>query len=120
MTAPTTYDDLPRQTSTIERAVTILLMIGLGVLVPIAGFMGLLTSMASDGCMGGNKCNSGQLGLGVAVSALSPAAVFLVALVWVIRRWGARRTTWWVPLVALAAGAALWALGALITFTAVG
>jgi hypothetical protein len=116
----TTYDDLPRQTSTVERAVTLLLMVGLAVLVPIAGFMGLLTSMASDGCMSDNPCNSDLIGLGVAVSALSPAVVFLVALVWVIKRWRARRTTWWVPLVALAGGAALWALGAVITFSAVG
>lgn len=115
----TTYDDLPRQTSTVERALTVLLMVGLAVLVPIAGFMGLLTSMASDGCMGGNACNSGLIGLGVAVSALSPAVVFLVALAWVVRRWRARRTTWWVPLVAVVGGAALWLLGALITTTAV-
>ena len=35
----TSYDDLPRQTSTVERVVTVLLMIALAVLVPIAGLV---------------------------------------------------------------------------------
>ena len=116
----TTYADQQGAVSPVDRVVTVLFLVGLAVLAPIAGFMGLLTSMASDGCMGGNACNSDLIGLGVAVSALSPAAVALGALAWVVKRWRSRCTTWWVPLVALPAGAALWFVGALITFTAVG
>lgn len=116
----TTHDAQPTRTSTGERVTTVVLMVGLAVLVPVAGVMGLLTSMASDPCGSSTECDTALIGVGVLTSALSVAAAFLVALVWVVLRWRARRTTWWVPLVALAAGAALWALGAVITFTAVG
>ena len=58
----------------------VLLLVGLAVLVPIAGFMGLLTSMASDGCMA-NACNADLMSVGIFTSALSPAVVFLAAFV---------------------------------------
>jgi uncharacterized BrkB/YihY/UPF0761 family membrane protein len=120
MTDATSHDDLPRQTSVVERSVTVLLLVCLAALVPIASFFGLFFGMASDGCVGDNPCDSDQLGTGVGLAAMSPIGVLLVALVWVFRRWRARRTTWWVPLVALAAGVALWMLGGIIAFTAVG
>ena len=120
MTAPAPYDDLPRQTSTVERVATALLMVGLAVLVPIASFLGLLFSMVSDGCMGGNECDSGRIGLGVLVAAGSPVLVFLGALVVVVRRVATRRSTWWVPLVALVVGAGLWILGAVVAGSGVG
>lgn len=117
MTAPAPYDDLPRQTSTVERVVTALLMVGLAVLVPIASFLGLLFSMVSDGCTGGNECDSGRIGLGVLVAVGSPVLVFLGALVMVVRRVATRRSAWWVPLVALVVGAGLWILGGVIAAT---
>jgi hypothetical protein len=46
--------------------------------------------------------------------------VFLVALVLVVVRFVRRLPAWWVPLVALAAGAGLWILGAVIAASAVG
>lgn len=91
----------------------------LGVLAPIAGFMGLLTAMASDGCMA-NTCNGTLMTLGVGTSALSPLVVGVAAFVWVIVRWVRRKSTWWVPLVAVLAGAVLWMLGAALTATSVG
>ena len=115
----TTYD-LPRQTSTVERAVTMVLMVGLAVLVPLASFFGLFFGMASDGCMGDAPCNSDQIGLGVGVAALSPVLVLLAALVVVITRARRRRSAWWVPLVALAVGIGLWVLGGFIAVSAVG
>lgn len=120
MTTPASYDDLPRQTSTVERVVTALLMLGLGLLALMASFLGLLFSMASDGCVGDTPCDGGRLGLGVLVAAGSPVVVFLAALVVVIRRVARRLPAWWVPLAALGVGAALWALGGVIAFTAVG
>lgn len=120
MTEPATYDDLPRQTSTVERVVTTLLMVGLAVLVPIASFLGLFFMMVSDGCTGDAPCNEGQIGLGVLVAAGSPVVVFIAALAMVIVRVVRRRSAWWVPLVALAVGAGLWALGAVIAASAVG
>ena len=114
------YDDLPRQTSTVERAVTVLLMIGLAVLVPLASFFGLFFGMASDGCIGDNRCSSEQITVGIVISAGLPWVVYLVAAVVVIVRWVRRRRTWWVPLAALVLGAALWALGGVVAVSAVG
>jgi uncharacterized membrane protein YhaH (DUF805 family) len=119
MSQPATYADSPRVVSPVDRVLTVLLMVGLAVLVPIAGFMGLMTSMASDGC-GGQTCDATLLGVGVFTSALSPAAVFVAALVWVVLRWRRGRSTWWVPLAAVVAGVVCWFAGALITFSAVG
>ena len=120
MTQPAAYDDLPRQTSVVERVATALLMVGLGLVALVASFLGLFFAMASDGCTGDTPCNGSQLGLGVLVAAGSPAVVFLGALVVVIRRVAGRRPAWWVPLVALGVGAVLWALGGLIAVTSVG
>lgn len=118
MTQPTV--DLPRQTSTVERVVTILLLVGLGIIAVIACFLGLLVSMVSDGCGGDARCNSDQIGLGVLISAGSPILVFFVALSQVIKRFRRRLPAWWVPLGALAAGAVLFVLGAIVAATAVG
>ena len=120
MSAPTTYDDQPRTTSTIERAVTVLLMIGLAVLVPFASFMGLFFGMVSDGCAGDTPCNGDQIGLGVGMAVVSPVLVFLAALVVVVKRFAGRRPAWWVPLVALVVGACLFVLGGVIAAAAVG
>ena len=82
MTEPATYDDLPRQTSTVERVVTALLMVGLAVLVPVASFLGLFFAMVSDGCTGDTECNGGQIGLGVPGGPLD-------------RRWWSSWSPWW-------------------------
>ena len=118
-TGAATYADEARAVSPADRVVTVLLLVGLAVLVPIAGFMGLLTSMASDGCAA-NACNADLMSVGIFTSALSPAVVFLVALAVVVKRWRRGRPTWWIPLVAVVAGAVVWFGGALITFSAVG
>jgi hypothetical protein len=120
VTEPATYDDLPRQTSTVERVVTALLMVGLAVLVPIASFLGLFFMMVADGCNGDAECSGGRIGLGVLVAVGSPVVVFLVALAVVVIRVVRRQSAWWVPLVALVVGAGLWALGAVIAASAVG
>ena len=119
MSPPTSYADQRGAVSPVDRVVTVLLLVGLAILVPIAGFMGLLTAMASDGC-GASACNDSPMGLGVATSAISPVVVGVAAFVWVVVRWVRGRSTWWVPLVAVVVGAGLWALGALLTFSAVG
>jgi glucan phosphoethanolaminetransferase (alkaline phosphatase superfamily) len=116
----TSYDDLPRQTSTVERVVTILLMIALAVLVPLASFFGLFFGMASDGCVGDTRCSSEQITVGIVISAGSPWVVYLAALAVVIVRWVRRRRTWWVPIAALLVGAALWALGGFVAVSGVG
>ena len=120
MTDMTSYDAPPRTVSTADRVVTVVLMLALAVLVPVAGVLGLLTVMASDSCGSSTECNTGMIGFGVIFSTLAPAVVFLVALVWVAVRWRRDRPTWWLPLVAAVVGAAGWVLGAAITFAAVG
>jgi hypothetical protein len=119
VTDPAPYADPPR-VSPVDRVLTVLLLVGLAVLVPIAGFLGLLTSMASDGCIGGNPCNTALMTVGIFTSALSPVVVGLGALGWVIVRWVRGRSTWWVPLVAVVVGALLWIAGALVTASGVG
>lgn len=120
MSDPGTSDDLQRQTSSVERVVTVLLMIGLAVLVPIASFFSLFFGMVSDGCVGDVRCSSGLITLGIALSAATPWIVYVVALAVVIRRWVRRRRTWWVPIAALAVGALLWISGAIVAASAVG
>ncbi|MCF6377083.1 hypothetical protein L2K70_05670 [Nocardioides KLBMP 9356] len=120
MSQPASYDDLPPQTSTVERVVTVLLMLGLAVLLLIASFLGLFFAMASDGCVGDVRCNGAQIGAGIVVASGSPWVVYVVALVVVVVRWVRRKRTWWVPLAALVVGALLWVVGGLIAASAVG
>lgn len=56
MSQPTSYADQRKPVSPADRVVTVVLLIGLALLVPIAGFLGLMTAMASDGC-GVSTCN---------------------------------------------------------------
>ena len=102
-----------------DRVVTVLLLVGFLVLVPIAVVMGLLLAMASDSC-GVNTCNETLIGVGIVVAAGAPVVAFLVTLVWVIVRWVRGRTTWWVPLLGALLGALGWGLGAVLAFTSVG
>ena len=114
MTSPASYAEKSRAVSPVDRVLTVVLMVGLAALVPIGGFLGLMTSMASDGCMD-DSCSATLIGVGVFTSALSPAAVFLVTLGLVVRRWWRGRSTWWLPLVAVVAGVVLWFAGLMIT-----
>ena len=120
MSDPGTYDDLPRQTSTVERAVTVLLMIALAVLVPLASFFGLFLGMASDGCVGNARCSGEMITVGIGISTVTPWVVYVVMLGVVIVRWLRRRRTWWVPLAALVVGVALWAVGGFVAVSSVG
>jgi hypothetical protein len=120
VTEPATYDDSSPAVRPLDRVVTVILLVGLALLAPVAGFMGLLTAMASDGCGSGAECNDAMIGLGVFTSAGAPIVVALAALVWVIVRWVRGRSTWWIPLVAVIVGAAGWVIGAFITSSAVG
>jgi hypothetical protein len=117
---PAPYAEQPGEIGTLDRVVTVMLLVCLAVLAPVAGFMGLLTAMASDGCGSATACNDTMIGVGVFTSAGAPIVVALVALVWVIVRWVRGRSTWWIPFVAVLVGAAGWAIGAFITFSAVG
>ena len=117
-TAPAAYAPR-REVGTLDRVATVVLLLGLLVLVPVASLMGMLTAMASDSCTP-STCNDALLGAGVITSAASPVVAGFAALVWVVVRWSRGRPTWWVPLVALPAGAAGWLLGALVTTAAVG
>jgi hypothetical protein len=106
--------DRPSGTSPLDRTTTVVLMLALAVLVPIGSIFGLFFGMASDGCIGSVQCSSSQITVGLGIAAASPWVVYVVALVVVIVRWLRRRSTWWVPLAALVAGAALWALGGFV------
>lgn len=119
MTQPTSYADPPRQVSPLDRVVTVVLMVLLALALPLAGFLGLMTAMASDGCGASSSCNGTLMTMGVMVSAGAFLVVGLAALVWVIARWVRGRSTWWVPLVAALAAAAVWVLGALLTLSGV-
>lgn len=108
-----------RRASARDRTATVLLMVAFVVLVPILSLTGLLLVMASDGC-GVTPCRESLIGTGVVVATGAPVLVFLVALGWTMVRWRRGRSTWWVPLLGVAFGAALWGGGAAITFSGVG
>lgn len=103
--------------SAADRTVTVVLMVALAVLVPFASLFGLFFGMASDGCIGSVECSSTVVTLGLGIAAASPWVIYVAALVLVIVRWVRRRSTWWVPLAALAVAAALWALGGFVAVT---
>ena len=88
--------------------------------MPIASFFGIFFGVGYDGCVGDNPCDTGRLALGSAVGAVSPPVVFLATLVWVMVRIARRRSAWWVPLVGLAVGTAVWVLGAFLAASALG
>ncbi len=115
----TSTSSTPSAPSTRDRVATVLLMLGFLLLVPLLSFMGLMLVMASDSC-GVNACSEPRLVTGVAVSVAAPVLAFLVTLAWAVVRWRRRRTTWWLPPVGAVAGAAVWGLGAVLTFSAVG
>lgn len=118
MSDRTTYDDEPR-TSTLERGVSVVLVVALGALVSMASLYGFIFHLLSDGCRADSECGRDQIGVGVAVAVVSPWVVFVGTVVLVVRRWVRGRTTWWVPLVAVVIGAAFWALGRSIALSAV-
>ncbi|WP_252974188.1 hypothetical protein [Janibacter melonis] len=89
---------------------TVVFVAGLALLVPVVGIAGLLTAMSSDGCTA-SKGNDALLGLGAPGSAAAFAAMATAALVRVVMRQRSDRSTWWVPLVAVGAGAVLWSSG---------
>lgn len=109
----------PSAPSARGRLATVLLMVGFLVLVPILSLMGLLLVMTSDSC-GVNTCSTGLIVTGVAVAVGAPVLAFLVTLAWTVVRWRRGRSTWWLPLVGVAVGAALWGVGAALAFSAVG
>ena len=121
MSQPESYDHSRASTRrNVDRTVTVLLMVALAVLVPLASVSGLFAGMAPDGCIGGEQCSSTVVTLGLGIAAASPWVVYVVALALVVMRWVRRRSTWWVPLAALVVGAVLWALGGFVAISAIG
>lgn len=105
--------------SPLDVVVTVVLLLGFAVLAFVGGFYGALTGMVSDGCDAGS-CDGDMIGAGVLTSILAFAIAFVVALVWSIKRFARRRTTWWVPLVCAVGGAVLWIVGLAISAAGAG
>jgi hypothetical protein len=94
--------------------VTWLLVLALAGVAALASSLGMLLTMASDGCMGGNPCNESVIWLGVLIATASPWAVVVAAALVCALRLGSRRQAWWVPLVGAVLLVPLWILGAYV------
>jgi uncharacterized BrkB/YihY/UPF0761 family membrane protein len=90
---------------------------GIG-LVILLGFLGIFLAFASDSC-GTSTCNTDQIGTGMLVAVVAPAALFLVALVIAVVRLVKKRRAFWVILVGYAVAILGWVAGAALVFTAV-
>ncbi|WP_343048661.1 DUF6264 family protein [Microbacterium immunditiarum] len=92
---------------------TVVLLVGLGVLALIVSFFGFFLAMASDPC-GVRDCSTELIGLGMLTAVALPWAVLLAAVVLAIVLLVRRRHAFWVPLVAVPFVIGSWFVGAFI------
>ncbi|MBF4160387.1 hypothetical protein [Nocardioides acrostichi] len=96
--------------------VFIVLLAGLGL---VATFMSLFLGMASDGCFPDDPCDTGRMGVGIAVAFLAPGVAWLATSIWAIVRMVRGRLAFWVPLLALPLWAAIAGTGGWLVFSSV-
>jgi hypothetical protein len=91
---------------------TLILLVGVGILALMTSYFGLFLVMASDPCGGTMQCNTDLIGLGVLAAVGLPWVVLLIAAVVSIVLLVKRRIAFWVPLVAAPLVIACWFVGA--------
>jgi hypothetical protein len=96
---------------TLDVVVTIVLLVGDGVLAALASFMGMFLVMASDPC-GVRECSDELITLGWLLGMILPWVAFVATAVVAIVLMVKRRLAFWVPLV----GAALIVLSLVLAF----
>ena len=111
----------PAKDRTADVVVTIIELIMLGLGGVLLSFFGFFLVFASDSCgISETHCSTGQIALGVVVAAGGPWLVILGMGAWAVVRLVRRRSAWWVPLLAVPGACLVFALGAALTFNAVG
>ncbi|WP_297738286.1 hypothetical protein [Nocardioides sp.] len=108
-----------RQPTSSDRVVAIVLLVGLGLISPVISFAALMLAMASDSCGSSSVCDEGGIVGGAALAAVAPWAALVGAIIVVIVRSRRGRSVWWVPIVGALVGAAIFVLGAFVTFNSV-
>lgn len=101
----------------VAATIVILCLLALGGLA--SSFLGLMLVFASDSCGVTSECSTGQIVLGVAVAAIAPWIAILGMGTWSIVRLVRKRTAWWVAMLAIPVWALVFALGVVLTFSAV-
>jgi hypothetical protein len=92
---------------------TIVLLVGDGVLTLMVSFFGFFLAMASDPC-GARECSEELISLGVITAVVLPWIMFIAAVVVSIVLLIKRRLAFWVPLVGAALIIGSWFVGAFI------
>ncbi|WP_246004987.1 DUF6264 family protein [Nocardioides marmorisolisilvae] len=88
------------ETRTGDRAATIVLLVlqALGILV--FGAFGLFIVFVSDSCgSSSTTCDDGRIAWGVMTPPLVAAGLFVISLIWSIKRMAQSRPAWWVPIL---------------------
>lgn len=102
-----------------EAAIGWVLFVLSGPLAAVASFIGLMSMMISDGCMGvEEECDFTRMEIGVAIAVFGHWVVLVAALVLMILRSKRSRTIWWVPILSLALGAGVWVGGLALAMSA--
>ena len=114
---PATSELPPRRE--VDTAVTVLLLVGLGLFTGIVSLFGLMVGMVSDGCTGTTECDGDRIGAGMAIAVLGPWVISLIALVVSIVLMARRRLAFWVPLVAGVLIVGSWFAGAMVASSGV-
>jgi hypothetical protein len=83
-----------------DRAATIVLLVLQGLGIFLFGALGLFIVFVSDSCGSADTtCDGGRIAWGVMTPPLVAVVLFVVSLVWSIKRMAQSRTAWWVPVL---------------------
>ena len=99
-----------------SKAVSIFLLVLFVLVAAVAGFAGLMLSMASDPCGSATDCSYGMIGWGVLIASAGQVVVVVAFGTWTVVRLVRDRTAWWVPILGVVAVAGVLSLGAVLAF----
>ncbi len=92
---------------------SVVLLLGLGVLAALTSLFGAFLAMASDPC-GAVECDTGLISAGMLTAMILPWVLLAAAVTVVVVLLVRRRLAFWVPLVGVPLVIGAWFLGAAI------
>lgn len=119
---PSSYRTLPPERRGVRAAdlvVTVVLLVLLAGFAFVAMTAGFLLVMATDSCSPAT-CDFGLLNAGMWFGAIAPWVMFVLAVAAAIVRLVARRTAFWVPLLAAGLMVVLWFVAAAMVGAGIG